>query len=141
MFLASDLGCAVFATFFYSLRSESKRIGSYSFRIRMFRYINKYHLFASVASYLLSNIRTDSKKYMLQRIFTSGQIFAQDFRILSNICFKIFVRSEYYQTFKRISHSSEHSLVSIRIQANIQYSLYVLFQIILESLSQILGLN
>ncbi len=66
----------------------------------MFRYINKYHLFASVASYLLSNIRTDSKKYMLQRIFTSEQIFAQDFRILSNICFKIFVRSEYYQTFK-----------------------------------------
>jgi hypothetical protein len=49
-----------------------------------FRYIRKNHLFASFASYLLQNIRTDShtkirfdaKKYMLQQIFASEQIFA-----------------------------------------------------------------
>jgi hypothetical protein len=68
-FINSDpqVGCAVFATFFYSLfEANLSEYGSYSLHIGMFRCSTDSH----------TNIRVDAKKYMLQRIFASEQIFA-----------------------------------------------------------------
>jgi hypothetical protein len=124
-----QIGWAIF-TFFNSLRSESKRIWILSLHIRMFRYIHKNYLFASFAS-KYSHIFAYKysiwcKKYVLQWIFASERIFAKDFLIMANICFKIFVQKRIF-TKLRISHSSEYlhtgeySFANIRIPANFRF--------------------
>ncbi len=68
--------CVPFATFFYSLRSKSRRILFALYY--MFRYIRQHHLFTSFASYSLQNIRTNLHANI-------------HFLVLANICFKIFL--------------------------------------------------
>ncbi len=50
--------------FFIRFEANLSEYGYYSLHIRMFRYIDKSHLFASFASYSLQIIRTDSHTYI-----------------------------------------------------------------------------
>jgi len=106
----SHLGCAVYATFFYSLRSE---YGSYSLHIRMFRYIRKHHFFASFASYSLQNIRTDSH--------TNIEFDAKkEYSLLFFIYFSCKIRRFASMRNKRIKHKT----CFVRFEAN-KYSLHI----------------
>jgi len=80
-------------------------------------------------------------KYSL-KIFLYWRIFASKYSLRSEYS-QNFICEFHNFTFKRIfawkySHTSEYSLTNNRISANIRY---LLLQIILESLSQVLGLN
>jgi hypothetical protein len=123
---AARVGCAVFTTFFYSLRSESKRFwilfASYLHVSVCFGFgtIYSHHFFASFASYSLQNIHTNS--YINLR-FVAKQI---HFLILANICVKIFVLKRIFAkleanfTFKQIfAHKySDTSELSLRVASN-----------------------
>ncbi len=108
-----QLGCAIFATFFYSLRSESKQIwilfASY-LHVSVYLPTPFIHIvcfmFASKCSHKFAC------KYLLQNIHFEAIIFKNlsEFHIQANIC-------------KQISHTSECSLANIYILANIRYVL------------------
>ena len=76
----------------------------------MFRYICRYHLFASFASYSLPNIRTNSHT---NTRFDAKQI---HFLILVNIRFKKYVLKLIFAILLRISHSSEYSYTGLWIR-------------------------
>jgi hypothetical protein len=131
-FLPLLVGCAVFANFFYSLRSESRRIWFLFASYSQVSVHSQTPFFASFESYSLQNIRTDSHtntrfdaknkcrcEYSLQseytlKILSKWRIFASKYSF----------RSEYSQNFKRISHPSEYSLANIRIQENILLQIF-----------------
>ncbi len=105
---SARVGCAVFTTFFLN-RFEANLSEDGLLHNRKFRYICKHHLFASFASYLLQNIRTNLNTNIR---FYSKQI---HFLILPKICFKIFV-------LERI-HICK-SLSKFHIQANIHLKIF-----------------
>jgi hypothetical protein len=120
---AARVGCAVFATFFYSLRSESKRLwilfASYS-HVSVY----SHHLFTQfiriIRFIFAANIHTNS--YTNLR-FVANQI---HFLILANICFNIFVLKRIFAklqvnfTFKQIfaCKYSQTSELSLRVASN-----------------------
>ncbi len=141
--------------FFIHFEVNLSEYGSYSLHIHRFWYIHKQHLFASfslqtICTNLYTNIQFHAKKkFILKQIFASERIFTSYFLMLANICYKIFTLKQIFAklqaifTYKRMfachySHTSKYLLANIHILANI---CYILFQIILESLSQVLGLN
>jgi hypothetical protein len=83
-----ELGSAVFTTFFYSLRSESKRIWILLLHICMFGYICTHHLFASFASYS----HRFSYKYQFDAKTTCGSEYSLQSKYLLKIfsCWRIF---------------------------------------------------
>jgi hypothetical protein len=95
-----QLACATFATFIYSLRSESSKYRYYSLHIYKFRYIRKYYLFVSFAYFrfkIFARIRIQIFGWMKKNIcgselFSTELIYMlQHFVILENIRFKVFV--------------------------------------------------
>ncbi len=124
--------------YFYSLRSESKRIwvlfASYS-------HVSVYSQTPFICIIRLIFASKYSHKFAYKYSFDPKQIY---FLTLAHICFKIFVLKQIFAslevnfTFKRIfarkySHTSEYSLANIRIPVNIRF---VLLRIIKESRSQ-----
>jgi hypothetical protein len=100
----SAIGCTTFATFFYSLRSDLSKYGSYSLHIHMFRYIHKHYLFSIILFIFVS--KYSHKLTYIYSIWCKTNIFF----ILANICCKYSFWNEYSQNFKEMSHSREYSL-------------------------------
>ncbi len=109
LYQAIKVGCAVFA-FFICFEANLREYGYYSLHIRMYRYIRKHQLFASFASYSLQNMR--KIRIQIFDLLQNKYIFSC-WRIFSS---KYMFWSEYSQNFKRFSHSSEYSIVNIRLQ-------------------------
>jgi hypothetical protein len=120
----------IFATFFYSLRSKSKRIWIlFSLHIGMFQHICKHHLFASFTSYLLQNIRTNSR--------TNIRFYVKQIHVEANIRFRANIRFIF-------SHTGEYSLQNIRFEANICLQIFAykrIFACILANIRNVLLQN